>query len=54
METFEVIRGIGVIFDTRKGYISIQDIIITLSLYIIVYHFVSMSSTRYIMSIGDT
>ncbi len=48
--------GIGVFFDTRKGSFryKISLHIITYHVAIIVYHFVSLSISQYIMSIGDT
>ena len=49
-------KGIGVIFNTRKGYFQykISVYIITYHVAIIVYHCVSSSISQYIMSLGDT
>jgi hypothetical protein len=51
-----VFRGIGVFFDTRKGSFryKISLYIITYHVAIIVYHYVSLSISQYIMSLGDT
>jgi hypothetical protein len=56
LERFRATRGIGVFFDTRKGSFryKISLHIITYHVAIIVYHFVSLSISQYIMSIGDT
>ena len=50
------VPGIGVFFDTRKGSFryKISLYIITYHVAIIVYHYVSLSISQYIMSLGDT